>query len=108
MARFLIMCPPGLILAVMTTVSQRPVVSVSPNNPVFDLPIYVARDEGLFERAGIEVRLQARYSERNASDKDPFARLKESLFEQGKADVYNRSEERRVGKECRSRWSPYH
>ena len=26
------------------------------------------------------------------------------------AEVYtkNRSEERRVGKECRSRWSPYH
>src|SRR5256884_991837 len=23
-------------------------------------------------------------------------------------DVYVRSEERRVGKECRSRWSPYH
>ena len=23
-------------------------------------------------------------------------------------DVKNRSEERRVGKECRSRWSPYH
>ena len=23
-------------------------------------------------------------------------------------DVYCRSEERRVGKECRSRWSPYH
>src|SRR2546425_13360355 len=68
---------------------DRPIVSISPNNPVFDLPIYVARDEGLFERAGIEVRLQARYSERNASDKDPFARLKESLFEQGKADVYN-------------------
>ena len=22
--------------------------------------------------------------------------------------MYNRSEERRVGKECRSRWSPYH
>ena len=22
--------------------------------------------------------------------------------------VYGRSEERRVGKECRSRWSPYH
>ena len=28
----------------------------------------------------------------------------------GSAKVYNveRSEERRVGKECRSRWSPYH
>src|SRR3989449_5435109 len=24
------------------------------------------------------------------------------------ADLYARSEERRVGKECRSRWSPYH
>ena len=23
-------------------------------------------------------------------------------------DIYKRSEERRVGKECRSRWSPYH
>ena len=30
--------------------------------------------------------------------------------EQGKTNVLNlkRSEERRVGKECRSRWSPYH
>jgi len=73
----------------MSTTTARPTVTVSPNNPVFDLPIYVARDEGLFERAGIEVRFQAKYSERNASDKDPFARLKESLFEQGKADVYN-------------------
>src|SRR2546429_6549240 len=26
----------------------------------------------------------------------------------GIADFYTRSEERRVGKECRSRWSPYH
>lgn len=67
----------------------RPVVNVSPNNPVFDLPIYVARDAGLFDKAGIEVRFQAKYSQRNPSDADPFQRLKESLFEQGKADVYN-------------------
>ena len=26
----------------------------------------------------------------------------------GLENVYMRSEERRVGKECRSRWSPYH
>src|SRR5258708_40050161 len=26
----------------------------------------------------------------------------------GKFELDNRSEERRVGKECRSRWSPYH
>ena len=66
-----------------------PVVNISPNNPVFDLPVYVARDEGLFQRAGIEVRFQAKYSERRPSDADPFQRLKEALFEQGKADVYN-------------------
>ena len=69
--------------------ATRPVVTISPNNPVFDLPIYVARDEGLFDKAGIEVRFQAKYSQRNASDLDAFKRLKESLFEQGKADVYN-------------------
>jgi NitT/TauT family transport system substrate-binding protein len=66
-----------------------PVVSISPNNPVFDLPIYVAREAGLFEKAGIEVRFGAKYSQRNLSDADPFKRLKEALFEQGKADVYN-------------------
>src|SRR5262249_62065311 len=66
-----------------------PLATLSPNNPVSDLPIYVARDEGLFARAGIEVRLQAKYSERRPSDADPFQRLKEALFESGKADVYN-------------------
>ena len=31
------------------------------------------------------------------------------LFLEGKGyEVVGRSEERRVGKECRSRWSPYH
>ena len=30
-----------------------------------------------------------------------------STYESGRSEVY-RSEERRVGKECRSRWSPYH
>ena len=28
--------------------------------------------------------------------------------DQEKALILDRSEERRVGKECRSRWSPYH
>jgi len=27
---------------------------------------------------------------------------------EGRANIAERSEERRVGKECRSRWSPYH
>src|SRR2546430_15545498 len=42
----------------------------------------------------------------------PFARVPRpvyAFFRQRFAQVTNpRSEERRVGKECRSRWSPYH
>jgi len=64
-------------------------LTISPNGPVFDLPLYVARDEGLFARAGLEIAFQARYQDRAPSEKDAFARLKEQLFEQGKADVYN-------------------
>lgn len=73
----------------MSASNERRVLTISPNGPVFDLPIYVARDEGLFEQAGLEVKFQAKYSDRNASDRDAFSRLKETLFEQGKADAYN-------------------
>src|SRR2546422_11585320 len=31
-----------------------------------------------------------------------------SIFENAIEGIFRRSEERRVGKECRSRWSPYH
>ena len=31
-----------------------------------------------------------------------------TIYEQPHAEPTPRSEERRVGKECRSRWSPYH
>lgn len=73
----------------MSVSSDRRLLTISPNGPVFDLPIYVARDEGLFEQAGLEVKFQAKYTDRNASDRDAFSRLKETLFEQGKADAYN-------------------
>src|SRR2546422_5358264 len=36
----------------------------------------------------------------------PFARP--DSYQNGATFFLNRSEERRVGKECRSRWSPYH
>ena len=34
--------------------------------------------------------------------------LRETLRQAGFTSQAGRSEERRVGKECRSRWSPYH
>ena len=39
---------------------------------------------------------------------NPRIRAAEVLQRQGKGLRVRRSEERRVGKECRSRWSPYH
>ena len=40
-------------------------------------------------------------------DGSPFVKVMEIIGLPGAASVV-RSEERRVGKECRSRWSPYH
>ena len=50
----------------------------------------------------------ARYDVGNYLTMDSFDDVKKSIAES--RDFYRgmRSEERRVGKECRSRWSPYH
>ena len=37
-----------------------------------------------------------------------FEPLDQDLVDDVYAELLDRSEERRVGKECRSRWSPYH
>jgi NitT/TauT family transport system substrate-binding protein len=68
-----------------------PVVKIAPNNPVFDLPVIVGIEEGLFLKAGLDVGFSATYADR---EKDtaitPFmARLKENLFDCGSADSYN-------------------
>ena len=41
---------------------------------------------------------------------NPYVDLKTDYYDLGLVhrNETNRSEERRVGKECRSRWSPYH
>ena len=46
----------------------------------------------------------------DGSEKGESVKWHESynLSIRGKKSFLNRSEERRVGKECRSRWSPYH
>ena len=48
----------------------------------------------------IEEEVQVKESEGNSS----FFKM----MEKRSYNRFNRSEERRVGKECRSRWSPYH
>ena len=68
-------------------------IRISPNPPVFDLPLLVAREFNLFEKHGINLSYAANYSDREQIESQnhpqPLVRLKESLYESGKADAYN-------------------
>jgi NitT/TauT family transport system substrate-binding protein len=75
----------------MPPVPETPVVRIAPNNPVFDLPVIVAIEEGLFGRAGLDVAFSATYADRekDRAERPVMARLKEQMFECGSADSYN-------------------
>src|SRR3989449_9375156 len=47
-------------------------------------------------------------AEEHQDEEDPDERDDGEQFEPAAEQTRRRSEERRVGKECRSRWSPYH
>jgi NitT/TauT family transport system substrate-binding protein len=70
---------------------ERSIVKIAPNNPVFDLPVIVGLEEGLFAKAGLDVSFSATYADReNDSAATPLmTRLKENLFDRGSADSYN-------------------
>ena len=70
---------------------HRPIVKIAPNNPVFDLPVIVGIEEGLFAKAGLDVGFSATYADREKdSAQTPFmSRVKENLFDSGSADSYN-------------------
>src|ERR1700682_1518561 len=70
---------------------DRPVVRIAPNNQVFDLPVIVAIEAGLFERAGLDVRFSASHADRekDSAERPVMSRLKEQLFDCGSADSYN-------------------
>ena len=65
------------------------VVTISPNPPVFDLPVLVAQSEGIFADLGLEVRFSADYEKRSPTERDVISRLKEAHFEEARADVFN-------------------
>jgi NitT/TauT family transport system substrate-binding protein len=71
--------------------SERPIVRIAPNNQVFDLPVIVGMEEGLFARAGLDVSFSATHAdrERDRADQPVLSRLKEQMFECGSADSYN-------------------
>jgi NitT/TauT family transport system substrate-binding protein len=66
-------------------------VRIAPNNQVFDLPVIVAIEEGLFAAAGLDVRFSATHAERerDGAQRPVMSRLKEQMFDCGSADSYN-------------------
>ena len=75
----------------MSTAPELKKVRIAPNNPVFDLPVIVAIEAGLFVEAGLDVAFSASYADREKDNAlTPFmGRLKEQLFDSGGADSYN-------------------
>ncbi len=75
----------------MASSEAMPVVKIAPNNPVFDLPVIVGIEEGLFAEAGLDVSFSATYADRekDRAGRPIMARLKEHLFDCGSADSYN-------------------
>ncbi len=73
------------------TSATKPQVRIAPNNPVFDLPVIVGIEEGLFDKAGLDVSFSATYADRekDSAEKPVLSRLKEQMFECGSADSYN-------------------
>ena len=71
---------------------------------------HIAPDENL-QRGKVNVtnlvnRLNQEKLNLEGADKNKFDNYRNELINQ--KITFLRSEERRVGKECRSRWSPYH
>ena len=75
----------------MSPAQELPTVRIAPNNPVFDLPVIVGIEDGLFAKAGLDVRFSATYADRekDSADRPIMSRLKEQLFDCGSADSYN-------------------
>lgn len=64
-------------------------IRISPNPPVFDLPILVALEHGLFAKVGLDVDYSVKYADHDKLEKDVLKRQKEALFEAGAAESFN-------------------
>ena len=50
-------------------------VRIAPNNPVFDLPVIVGIEEGLFAKAGLDVSFSASYADREKDSAELLRRV---------------------------------
>ena len=82
-------------------VEYHPLSTVTDRSPIeFDI---TGSGEDYIDFANTALYVKAKVTKINGQDLDDDAAVGPvNLF------LHSRSEERRVGKECRSRWSPYH
>lgn len=75
----------------MASTEKLPLVRIAPNNQVFDLPVIVGIEEGLFAKVGLDVRFSATHADREKdnAERSIMSRLKEQLYDCGSADSYN-------------------
>ena len=62
----------------------------------------------VFATLSVNMGLEAWFSDRVGRVVDNSVLAAQAYEDEQRRDLVTRSEERRVGKECRSRWSPYH
>ena len=76
---------------------------------IFDEADAVVIDEDVKDSFDIDLDVMPKVEEETASDINEFETLDlDDFLSDSETLETTRSEERRVGKECRSRWSPYH
>lgn len=79
----------GLARKVRNMVQQRPRIRIAAGSSMFYLPLYVARDEGFFDEAGLDVAFAEGDGNTAPSPEDVFQRLKENQYDECQADTYN-------------------
>ena len=87
----------------------KPVVSAPSRSPFATsvLGLNLSMEELQAQEAALEQEFSARFRRAVSATRESLAGRLDTVF-QGLKQIDERSEERRVGKECRSRWSPYH
>ena len=71
--------------------------------------LYEREDKKLYERENEEyMDFAVELAKKGAGAVNPNPLVGAVIVKDGEVIGLTRSEERRVGKECRSRWSPYH
>src|SRR3989449_11505370 len=99
-----------IVLALLILIASPVVVLRTPTDifPNIDIPVIaVAWQFTGLNPEEMEGRITTQYERVLTTTVDNIEHI-ESTTVNGQAMVKIRSEERRVGKECRSRWSPYH